>query len=204
MEDSDDALLSRWRQADAAAGTELFRRYFDRVRRFFHTKVDPRDVEELVQTTFAAVVEGRDRFRGDGEFGGYIFGVARHILYRHLRKRASPGREVDGSVSSVAALGMSPSSVVAQREHADLVQRALQRIPVQQQMLLELSYWEEMPNKELAVVLEVEPTTVRTRLFRARAALEAELRVLMAIAPGAELPFAPAAIAKGMHGSRKR
>ena len=39
------------------------------------------------------------------------------------------------------------------------------------QTILELSYWEGLDNAELAAVFEIEPTTVRTRLFRARKAL---------------------------------
>ena len=49
--------------------------------------------------------------------------------------------------------------------------QALQGLPVEQQTLLELHYWEDMGIPELAEVFEVPSTTIRTRLHRARKAL---------------------------------
>src|SRR5258706_576213 len=48
---------------------------------------------------------------------------------------------------------------------------ALCQLPVEQQTLLELHYWEDMDIANLAEVFEMPPTTIRTRLHRARKAL---------------------------------
>ena len=176
-EDDDLELLERWRDGDKAAGNALFRRHFASVRRFFRNKVRPDDVEDLIQRTFAGCVESRDRFRGDASFRTFLFAVARRQLYKHLRDRAvKESREApDLGVSSVHALGMSPSSVMAARQEQGLLLEALQRISVDHQTMLELYYWEQMPGPEIAKVFDISPTTVRTRLFRARQALEAAL-----------------------------
>ena len=50
---------------------------------------------------------------------------------------------------------------------------ALRHLPCDQQLLLELHYWEDMPAAELAEIFEVDPTTIRTRLHRARKQLKA-------------------------------
>lgn len=176
MEGSDHELLAAWRDGDKTAGNELFRRHFRSVRRFFRNKVPPDDVEDLIQKTFAGCVEGLERFRGDASFRTFLFAVARRQLFKYLRDRASQERRLDPDfgVSSVHALGQTPSSMMAQRQDHELLLQALQRVSVEHQTMLELSYWEQLPGTEIAEVLGIAPATVRTRLFRGRAALEQE------------------------------
>jgi RNA polymerase sigma factor (sigma-70 family) len=166
-------LLAAWREGDTTAGTELFRGLFRVVRRFFFNKVPERDLEDLVQRTFTALVEGRDTFRGAASVRTYVLGIARNILLRYLRDyaRRDSRAALDFAVSSIAALGVTPGTAIAIRDDEEEIRLALQRIPVQYQVILELSYWEGVSNAELAHILEIDPTTVRTRLFRARQAL---------------------------------
>ncbi|MCH9682120.1 MAG: sigma-70 family RNA polymerase sigma factor [Deltaproteobacteria bacterium] len=178
----DFELLAQWRDGDKAAGNALFQRHFKAMRRFFRNKVGPEEVEDLIQRTFLACVESRDRFRGDSTFRTYLYVVARNELFRHIRKRARDEVRagLDFTVSSLFDLGLSPSKVVAKQQEEELVLEALRRIPVDQQILLELYYWEQVPGPELARVLEVAPATVRTRLFRARDALRKQMEKMAA------------------------
>jgi RNA polymerase sigma-70 factor (ECF subfamily) len=200
--DDDDELLRRWKQGEAAAGNILFRRHFALVRRFFRNKLRPEDAEDLMSRTFAACVEGRDRFRGDSSFRTFLFAVARRQLYKHLRDRASreSRRDPDMGVSSIRALGQTPSSFAAARQEHALLLEALQRISVEHQSMLELFYWEQVPGPEIAQVFEISPTTVRTRLYRARQALEVELRTMSVDHGGATPTDLEAAVrAAGAH-----
>ena len=52
-------------------------------------------LEDLVQQTFMACVEGRERFRNDSTFRTYLFGVAHNVLRSHLRKRRREGERFD-------------------------------------------------------------------------------------------------------------
>ena len=169
----DEELLDAWRAGDAEAGTELFRRFFPQCRRFFVNKIPERDVDDLLQKTFIAMVESKERFRGDASFRSFVFAIARRVLLRYFRDFARRGskQEPDFNVSSVAALGVTPGTVIALQRDQEVVRRALQQIPLHFQTIIELSYWEDLGTAELAEVLEIEPTTVRTRLFRARKAL---------------------------------
>jgi RNA polymerase sigma-70 factor (ECF subfamily) len=178
---TDQELLDRWRGGDNVAGNELLSRYFGPVRRFFATKISGDDVKDLVQRTFAGCVEGAQRFRGDGSFRAFILAIARRQLYKYLRdkSRHNAREDADLSVSSVVALGQSPSSVIAAEQREALLLQALQRIPVEQQTLLELHYWERLPAAELAQVLDIEPGAVRVRLHRARRAVEKVLSELV-------------------------
>ena len=72
----DEALLEAWRASDSKAGSALFRRFFPQCRRFFVTKVPERDIEDLLQRTLTAMVEARDRFRGDASFRTFVLSIA--------------------------------------------------------------------------------------------------------------------------------
>jgi RNA polymerase sigma-70 factor (ECF subfamily) len=169
--DTDDvSLLARWRDGDAPSGRALFARYFNALYRFFATKTD--DPDELVQATFLALL--RDQFAGRSSFRTYVYTIARHTLYRHLRERRR-ARGFDPEVSSIADLVTTPTGRIARDQARRRVVDALRTLPVEQQLLLELHYWEELDAPALAEVLEVSPGAVRVRLHRARAALEARL-----------------------------
>jgi RNA polymerase sigma-70 factor (ECF subfamily) len=167
--DADLALLTRWREGDRAAGQALFERYFESLYRFFRNKCEGQ-CDELVQATLLACLDAKQLFRGESSFRTYVFGIARNKLYRYFRDRKRDG-EIDLSVTSVAALITSASSVLARDQSHRALLDALRELPVEQQTLLELHYWEELDTNELAAVFEVPAATIRTWLFRARGKL---------------------------------
>ena len=169
-EPTDLSLLDRWRGGDAEAGQALFQRHFDSIYGFFETKCEA-DADELVQATFLACLRARDQFRKESSFRTYLFTIARHELYRVLRTRQRDGARLDFELSSIAELVSTPGTRIARnQEHRQLVE-ALRALPVEQQTLLELHYWEDMDIAALAEVFEMPQATIRTRLHRARKAL---------------------------------
>ncbi|MEM6991320.1 MAG: sigma-70 family RNA polymerase sigma factor [Myxococcota bacterium] len=179
----DAELLQAWRSGDRAAGSELFEKYIDLVSRFLQNKVGA-EREDLIQRTFLACVESRDRIREGSTFAAYLLRVARSKLIDHYRAKA--GTQFDALATSVADFGESPSAVVSRAERDRLLLLALRAIPFDLQIALELYYWEGMGTPALAEVLELPPGTVRSRLHRARELLLEELRTLLAATPGAE------------------
>jgi RNA polymerase sigma-70 factor (ECF subfamily) len=169
-------LLKRWRDGDREAGSELLARHFDSLYRFFRNKLGG-DFDDLIQRTFLACVESVDRFRGEASFRSYMFTVARNELY-HYFERLNRGRrmEVDLGTMSVAQLGSSPSSKAARREEEQLLLEALSQIPVDLQIALELFYWEGLTTAEIASVLGIPSGTAKSRLRRAREAVEAAMK----------------------------
>lgn len=171
----DHALLRAWQAGDRQAGGALFERHAPAVIRFFRSKVD-RDVDDLVQDTFLACVRGADGYRGEAPFRAFLLGIARHKLHDHVARRAR--HPFDPETASAIDGGASPHSALARAQEHRLLLRALRSIPLEQQLTLELFYWEGMAGEEIAVVTGVSPHTVRSRLVRARAALEAAVRAL--------------------------
>jgi RNA polymerase sigma-70 factor (ECF subfamily) len=137
---SDDLeLLAAWRDGNVAAGNQLFRRHFDSIYAFFRGKLGD-DVEDVLQQTFLACVEGKDRIDG-ASFRSYLFGVATRRLFDLLRARYRAGRAVSFSEVSLADSARPERSGRAQRARA-LLQAALREIPLDAQIALELAYWE--------------------------------------------------------------
>jgi RNA polymerase sigma-70 factor (ECF subfamily) len=169
---NDDAsLLSAWATGDRGAGAALVERHYDAVVRFFRNKAGD-DADDLVQRTFLACAEAAGRHPGVASVRAFLFGIARNVLYEHIRGRMRAQRiEPDFRESAILDLSPGVSTVAARRAEQRTLLRALQHIPVELQLLLELYYWEGLGIEELAQVLEVPPGTVKSRLFRARGLL---------------------------------
>lgn len=169
MGDPDLGLLARWREGDRAAGQALFERHFEGLYRFFRNKCEG-NCDELVQSTLLACLESKQQFRGDSRFRTYLFAIARNKLYHYFRDRKRDDG-LDLSITSVADLITTPGTMLARDQAHRALLDALRKLPVEQQTLLELHYWEEMDTVELAAVFEVPAATIRTWLFRARGRL---------------------------------
>jgi len=174
---SDEELLLGWRDGDSGAGEALFDRYYGPVSRFFANKVQ-RERDDLVQMTFSACLEKVDTLRDAASFRSFLFGIARFELLHHYRRNNRQGVPLDTERDSVCDLAPSPSLVVAKRKEQRLLLEALRRIPLQLQIVLELSYWEHLTSREVAEIIEVPVGTVKSRLRRARENLEAAMREL--------------------------
>ena len=174
MEDDDLVLLERWRGGDNAAGQALFARYFGMIYRFFSTKW-PGEAEELTQATFLSCVRARAQFRGDSSFKTYLFTIARNELHGHLRTKTRKLDRLDFEVSSILDIASSVGTKLVRAEEHRMMLESLQRLPVEQQTLLELHYWEGVDIAGLAEIFEVSAQSMRARLYRARNALRNQL-----------------------------
>lgn len=172
---TDAELLASWRDGDKDAGNELVRRHFMTVYRFFVNKVNE-DADDLIQRTFLACVEGRDRFRADSSLKAYILGIARNQLLMFLRRKQR--RENSPADIRVAEVFGSPSRVMADHQEEKLLLQALRSIPLDLQMAVELYYWEQLGVAHIAEILEIPAGTVKSRLFRARDSIRQALAAM--------------------------
>ena len=171
---TDLELLAAWRAGDRASGSELFKRHFDSLYRFFVNKL-PDEAEDLIQSTWMACVRYADSVAKAASFRAYLFTVARNELYRSLRARGSGG-EVDFSASAMVDLAPSPATVAGAAQRDAVLLGALRSLPVELQIVLELHYWEDLSGSELAAVLELPVGTAKTRLRRAKQLLTEALQ----------------------------
>lgn len=172
---TDRDLLEAWRGGDKVAGERLLDRYFAALVRFFRNKV-ARGVDDLVQQTLLGCLEGSVRYRGDVPFRSFVFGVARNVLSNHFR---SVRHDAQPELHSAADLGPSPPSVLVARAEDRLLLEALRLVPMRDQTVLELYYWERLSASEIGAVMGAPEATIRTWIRRGKQRVEQELRILL-------------------------
>ncbi len=181
-EPADDwSLLAAWRNGDADSGDRLAERYFPLLSRFFINKVRcVDDAEELVAETFLGCSVSKDRTIETESFHSYLFGIALNKLRGYYRKQTKRKRELDdfAEVCVDSSPGSSPSVLVARSQETRLLVRALRRLTLAQQIVLELAYFEELSGPQIAELLGVPGPTVYTHLSRGRQRLAKIIREL--------------------------
>ncbi len=178
-DDVDLLRLRAWIAGDRAEGEQLYDKYFDITYRFFRSKA-PNATKDLTQATMEALTRNGQKFEGSGSFRSYVLGIAFNVLRHHFRSRGRQRLEFNGEEASCEDLGLGPFEVVAIKEDQRLLVKALRRIPLHHQIVLELTYWEEMNSREVGVVLDVPASTIRDRLARGRDLLRQQLMLLHA------------------------
>lgn len=171
---SDEQLLCDWRAGDSRSGDQLFSRHFETARRHVINRVDSEDdIKELMSQAFLICVEARDHVES---FLPYLLGIIRHLVFKYWSARARGRAHLDFEECSIADLCSSPSSVAARSVRERRVLDALRRLPLRQQIALELFYWERLTGRQLGEVLGVPEATARSLLLRAKEAFGREVR----------------------------
>ena len=173
--------LAAWRDGDRRAAKLLASRYFAVLMRFFLNKTrDTEDATDLVGETFLGCAAGVDRMKARGSFRSYLFAIAMNKLRGYYRKQVKRQRELDdfADVCVAESLRHSPSSILAHAEEARLLVVALRHLTLAQQIVVELTYFEELRGPEIAELLGLPSSTVHTHLQRGRKRLCEILREL--------------------------
>jgi len=164
-EATDEALMQRLAGGERSAFEALFARYREPVWRFFRRRVsDPSRAEELAQDTFVGVLSGVSRYQGRSAFRSYLFGVAFNVLM-DWRRRTRSFETLDAE-SAAASTDVDVSI---------WVRTALARLEPEDREILMLREYEQLSYQELSDVLTLPLNTVKSRLFRARAAMRVVL-----------------------------
>ena len=177
--DPDLELLEAWRRGDKKAAGEILDRYYKLIRCTVATKVPDSDVDDLVQKVILALHQGRERFRADAKLTTYAMKITRNIIADYYRARR-PTSPLDVLESSARELGAGPCSLLAEQEQQRMLLEGLRSVSLDDQLILELHYWEKMTGPELAQVFECPEPTVRSRLRRAKTRLRDQLETLAA------------------------
>lgn len=167
--DRDLELLHAWREGDGNAGDELLLRYHKLIWRTVATKIPEPAVEDLVHEVIETLIKRRDQLHSDVKFRSYAMAVTRRMIQGFIRERYRKPVDLAGLMgNSVQELGVGPSSIVLAKQQDRLLLEALRSLPLDDQFVLELYYWEGMTGPELAAVFDLLEPTVRGRLRRAK------------------------------------
>ncbi len=168
-----EELIVAWQGGDQAAGSKVVRSMFPRVVRLLRGKVPDDAAQDLAQQTFVELSRGLAKVDATLPLAPLVFTIARRQLlhfYRYQRRHP-----VDPLSMSAAALAPTPSKVIHGNEVREALVAALQRLPLDAQMCLELRYWEKLGIADIAGILEIGPSAVKMRLLRARKELREHL-----------------------------
>jgi RNA polymerase sigma-70 factor (ECF subfamily) len=134
-----------------------------------------------VQETFLAVLRDPVRFDPSrGTLGGYLFGIARHHVFKRLRSQHAEdaASEIDEVLTAEIAAQPSVLDGLTRAETVDAVRGAIASLPAIYREVVVLCELQEMSYVDAADVAACPVGTVRSRLHRARALLVAKLEAL--------------------------
>jgi len=149
--------------------------HFDRLYNFAcWLTQDRHEAEDLVQETYAKALKGFSSFRPGTNFRAWIYKILRNTFLTSrtgLKATATDPLEVDGEEVSLPTVKETPENILLQRSDWQLVQQALEQLPVAFREVLLLCEVEEMSYQEISATLVIPMGTVMSRLSRARRAL---------------------------------
>ena len=165
------ALIRRVSLRDRTALRELYLLYHRRLSRFLMRLTQRHDLaEEVINDTLLVVWNSAERFRGDSRVSTWIVGIAyRRALKSVRRRRSFEVMEVDATDSLVSADGLQAC------ETQEWIEEALQELPIEQRLCLELAYVLGHSCEEISIITSCPINTVKTRLYHARRKLSALL-----------------------------
>ncbi|HEB58354.1 MAG TPA: RNA polymerase sigma factor RpoE [Gammaproteobacteria bacterium] len=184
----DQALIERVQSGDKQAFDVLVGKYQHKIANLVSRYIrDPMDVQDLVQESFIKAYRALANFRGDSAFYTWLYRIAINTAKNHLvaQSRRPPGSDIDATEAeqydgeSSLKEYASPERVAMKDEIADVVVRAIDALPEDLKTALTLREMEGMSYEEIAEVMDCPIGTVRSRIFRAREAVDKQLAPLV-------------------------
>ena len=182
MGPSDEELVEAFRGGDFDAFDVLVRRWDRKIRgadqRILGSEDDARDVS---QETFLKAYRALETFKGEARFSSWLYQIALNLCRDRMRRRK--GRTLvsladlgeDGSSLPGGAPRPSAFDMVAAGDLARAVAAAVAALPEEQREIVVLKEYQELTFVEIAEVLGVPLSTVKTRLYRGLSQLRADL-----------------------------
>lgn len=177
---SDDPRVDALKQGSEHAFRCLFEQERERLRRFVLKLVDDADeADNIVQETFAEAYRQIGDFRGESTVSTWLFSIAKHLAYGHLRKTDRHNYLEHETIEFLDAdkggTHTATDEEVELSERKRIVHDALQQLPDHYRRVVQLRDLEEKSTTETADQLGLTEVNVRVRLHRARKQLKGHL-----------------------------
>ncbi|TNE75045.1 MAG: RNA polymerase sigma factor RpoE [Gammaproteobacteria bacterium] len=184
---TDLQLVRKVRNGDRAAFDLLVVKYQSRVASIISRYVyDSQEVMDLTQETFVKAFRAIDRFRGDSAFYTWLYRIAVNTAKNYLESR---GRRPQGSADVSEAENFddgsrlrdvaSPERMLQREELQQALAEAISRLPEDLRSAFLLREYDGLSYEDIAGILECPIGTVRSRIFRARDAVDRHLGPLL-------------------------
>jgi RNA polymerase sigma-70 factor (ECF subfamily) len=188
--ETDQVLVERVQRGDKKAFDVLVLKYQHKVGNLISRYIrDPSEVLDVTQEAFIKAYRALPKFRGDSAFYTWLYRVAINTAKNHLaaQSRRPPGDDIEAETAEQMDLGSplqenaTPERRAMEREIAVTIQQALDDLPDDLRTAITLRELDGLTYEEIAQAMECPIGTVRSRIFRAREAIDAKLKPLLAV-----------------------
>ncbi|WP_295543686.1 RNA polymerase sigma factor RpoE [uncultured Thiohalocapsa sp.] len=186
--EADQALVERAQRGDGRAFDLLVLKYQQRISALIGRYLrDSNEVMDVTQEAFLKAYRALPGFRGESAFYTWIYRIAINTVKNYMvaQGRRPPGDDVEAEVAEQMDVGgrlreqATPERELLTDEIADNVQAALDGLPEDLRTAIVLRELEGMSYEEIATAMSCPIGTVRSRIFRAREAIDKRLRPLL-------------------------
>jgi RNA polymerase sigma-70 factor (ECF subfamily) len=183
----DEELVRRVQKGDKKAFDLLVLKYQNRIIQLINRYVrDPHESQDIAQETFIKAYRAMASFRGDSAFYTWIYRIAINTAKNHLaaRSRRPTDDEIEVEVAEQFEGENSlrdqetPEGILLSEELGRTIQQALDELPSELRTAITLREMEGLSYDEIAGVMECPVGTVRSRIFRAREAIDKKIKSL--------------------------
>lgn len=189
MSNDDGSLIRRTLAGETAAYGELVSRHQDRLFNVVFRQIGhAEDARDVVQDAFISAYEALGRFNGEAQFFTWLYRIAVNAAISHKRKQGHRQRVQVGGRAVPDRPDLSdaaqPDAAINRQEAIERVQRALLQVTPEYRAALVLREIDGRKYEEIAEILELPIGTVRSRIFRGRLELRANLESMTAADSG--------------------
>lgn len=184
----DYELVKRVQSGEKAAFDLLVRKYQHKIVNLISRMVhDPLEIEDVAQEAFIKAYRGLKNFRGDSAFYTWLYRIAVNTAKNHLvslgRKGPAIGVDAQEAEQFEGATLLreydTPEELLITDEVRETVRRTIEELPDELKTAISLREFEGLSYEEIADVMGCPIGTVRSRIFRAREAVENNLKALV-------------------------
>jgi len=181
-------LVKRVQRGDSAAFDLLVRKYQHRIAALIGRYVqDWSEVQDVAQDTFIRAYRAIGNFRGDAQFYTWLHRIAVNTAKNHLvaGNRRPPGADVDVDDAEQFDGGIrlrdsdTPERELMRQQLEQTVVRAVEALPEELRLAITLREVDGLSYEEIAQRMDCPIGTVRSRIFRAREAIDQEMKPLL-------------------------
>jgi RNA polymerase sigma-70 factor, ECF subfamily len=185
----DRQLVARAQRGDKQAFEMLVEKYQRKLARLLSRFIrDPAEVEDVTQEAFIKAYRALPAFRGDSAFYTWLYRIGINTAKNYLMamgRRAPTSTEVEAEEAEGFEEGEqlrdinTPESLLLSNEIARTVNSTIEQLPEELRTAIQMREIEGMSYEDIAKAMDCPIGTVRSRIFRAREAIAAQLRPLL-------------------------
>ena len=176
---TDEQLIISLRKGDAAAFTEIYERYWNRLLVYTMRVIrQQNDAEDIVQELFVSIWRRRDVLDIEHALSTYLYNSVRYLAFRYIEKNSRYSDHLQRLAARIAGEEVNGPGLEAEifgRELEEKIDQLIQQLPEKMQEVFILSRRHHLSYKEIADRLSISEETVRKQVYKALQILRSRL-----------------------------